>query len=49
MGAEHIHILILCPPTILPAEIAKRLKGRSSSILQGEYKELSKKYCGQNM
>ena len=49
VGVEHIHILISCPPTISAAEIAKRLKGRSSRILQGEYKELSKKYWGQHM
>lgn len=49
IGKEHIHILISCPPTISPSEIAKKLKGRSSRILQNEYKELSKRYCGQHM
>ena len=49
VGKEHIHILISCPPTISPAEIAKKLKGRSSRLLQSEYKELSKRYWGQHM
>lgn len=26
VGKEHIHILISCPPTISPAEIAKKIK-----------------------
>ena len=49
VGKEHIHILISCPPTISPAEIAKKLKGRSSRLLQSEYKELGKRYWGQHM
>lgn len=49
VGKEHVHILISCPPTISPAEIAKKLKGRSSRLLQSEYKELSKRYWGQHM
>lgn len=49
VGREHVHILISCPPTISPAEIAKKLKGRSSRLLQSEYKDLSKRYWGQHM
>lgn len=49
VGKEHIHILISCPPTISPSDIAKRLKGRSSRLLQSEYKELSRRYWGQHM
>ena len=49
VGREYVHILISCPPTISPAEIAKKLKVRSSRLLQSEYKDLSKRYWGQHM
>ena len=49
IGREHVHILISCPPTISPAEIAKKLKGRSSRLLKSEYKELNKRYFGEHL
>ncbi len=49
IGREHVHILISCPPSISVSKIVQYLKGRSSRLLQEEFKELKKKYWGQHM
>lgn len=46
---NHVHMLIEYPPKLPISEIVKQLKGRSSKILQSEYKSLGKKYWGQHM
>ena len=49
VGKDHIHMLLSCPTTMAPSEIAQKLKGRTSRILQEEFPELRKRYCGQHM
>ncbi len=49
IGREHVHILISCPPSISVSKIVQYLKGRSSRLLQEEFRELKKKYWGQHM
>ena len=49
IGREHVHMLISCPPNIAVSQIAQYLIGRSSKILQEEFKELKKKYWGQHL
>ena len=49
VGKDHIHMLISCPTTMAPSEIAQKLKGRTSRILQEEFPELRKRYWGQHM
>lgn len=49
IGKEHVHILVSCPPNISPAQMLQYLKGRSSRLLQEEFKELKKKYLGQHL
>ena len=46
VGKDHIHMLISCPTTMAPSEIAQKLKGRTSRILQEEFPELRKRYWG---
>ena len=46
---DHIHMLLSCPTTMAPSEIAQKLKGRTSKILQEEFPELKKRYWGQHM
>lgn len=46
---EHVHLLISCPPTIAPSKIMQYLKGRSSKMLQEEFKELRQRYWGQHL
>lgn len=49
VGKDHIHMLLSCPTTMAPGEIAQKLKGRTSKILQEEFPELKKRYWGQHM
>ena len=49
MSSDHIHVLLEYPPKRGISEIIKRLKGRSSRILQKEFSELGKRYWGQHM
>ncbi len=42
VGKDHIHMLLSCPTTMAPSEIAQKLKGRTSKILQEEFPELKK-------
>jgi putative transposase len=49
VGKEHVHMLLSCPPTLAPSKIMQYLKGRSSKILQEEFKELQKRYWGQHL
>ncbi len=49
IGREHVHILVSCPPNISVSQIVQYLKGRSSKLLQEEFKELKKKYWGQHL
>jgi len=49
IGKEHVHLLISCPPSLSVSQIAQYLKGRSSRLLQEEFKELKKKYWGQHL
>ena len=45
----HVHLLVSCPPVLSPAKIVQYLKGRTSRILQNEYPQLKKRYCGQHL
>ena len=49
MSRDHVHLLIFCPPTMSPADIAQYIKGRSSKMLQEEFPHLRKRYWGQHL
>lgn len=49
IGKDHVHMLLSCPTTLSPSQIARYLKGRSSHLLQDEFPELKKRYWGQPM
>ena len=46
---DHVHMLISCPTNIAPSQIVQYLKGRSSKLIQDEFKELKKRYWGQHL
>ena len=48
VGKSHIHLLVSVPPRIAPSKLVQYLKGRSSKLIQDEFKELKKKYWGQH-
>ena len=49
VGADHIHILVSCPPSLSPSKIMQYIKGRSSRMLQDEFPHLKKRYWGQHL
>jgi putative transposase len=40
VSKDHVHMHIEYPPSLSISELVKRLKGRSSRLLQKEYTEL---------
>ena len=49
VSADHVHILVSCPPTMSPSKIAQYVKGASSRKLQDEFSHLKKRYWGQHL
>ncbi len=48
VSKDHVHLLLSAPPTISPAEIMRRIKGRTSLKLFEEFPHLKKKYWGRH-
>ena len=48
MSRDHVHVLVSCPPTIVPSEIMRRMKERTSSKLLEEFPHLKKKFWGRH-
>ena len=48
VGKDHIHMHVEYPPSISVSELVKRLKGRSSRLLQEEFPVLRKRYWGRH-
>lgn len=49
VSKDHVHMHIEYPPSKSISDLVKRLKGRSSRLLQKEFPELGKRYCGKHM
>jgi putative transposase len=45
---DHVHMHIEYPPSLSISNIVRRLKGRTSIMLQKEFPELGKKYWGRH-
>lgn len=48
VSKDHIHIHIEYPPRVSISHLVKRMKGRSSRLLQKEYPSLQKRYWGKH-
>ena len=48
ISKDHVHILVSAPPILSPAQIMRRIKGRSSSKLFEEFPHLKKRYWGRH-
>ena len=48
VSGYHIHMHVEYPPSLSISILVKKLKGRSSRLLQQEYPELGKKYWGRH-
>ena len=48
VSKDHVHILLEYPPSKSVSDLVKRMKGRTSRLLQQEYPELQKRYWGKH-
>ena len=48
VSKDHVHIHIEYPPRTAISQLMKRIKGRSSKLLQQEFPELGKRYWGRH-
>ena len=48
VSKDHIHIHIEYPPRLSISQLVKRMKGRTSRMLQTEYPKLKKRYWGRH-
>ena len=48
VSKDHIHMHIEYSPSLAVSQLVKKLKGRSSRLLQQEFPELGKKYWGRH-
>jgi putative transposase len=48
VSRDHVHMHIEYPPKLSIADMVKRLKGRTSRILQAEYPHLKNRYWGRH-
>ena len=49
ISRDHVHLFVSAPPTMAPSEIMRRIKGRSSAKLFGEFPRLKKRYWGRHL
>lgn len=48
VSKDHVHMLIEYPPSLAVSDIVKRMKGRTSRLLQQEFRELRSVYWGKH-
>jgi putative transposase len=48
VSKDHVHMYVEYPPSQSVSELMRRIKGRTSRMLQKEYPELEKKYWGRH-
>jgi putative transposase len=49
VSADHVHVLLSCPPTMSPSKIMQYIKGKSSRKLMMEFKHIQKQYWGRHL
>ena len=48
VSKDHVHLLVSAPPTLSPAEIMRRVKGRTSSKVFEEFPHVKKRLWGRH-
>ena len=48
VSKDHVHMHVEYPPSMSISELVKRLKGRTSRMLQQEFPDLGKRYWGRH-
>ena len=49
VSADHVHVLLSCPPNLSPSKIMQYIKGKSSRKLMMEFKHIQKQYWGRHL
>lgn len=49
VSTDHVHMHVEYPPSVKVSDLVKRLKGRTSCLLQREYPMLEKRYWGKHL
>ena len=49
VSKDHVHMHVEYPPSLCISDLVKRLKGRSSRLLQKEHPALQKRYWGKHL
>ena len=49
VSADHVHVLLSCPPTLSPSKIMQYIKGKTSRKLMMEFKHIQKQYWGRHL
>ena len=49
VGKNYIHLFVSCPPNLSVSQLVQRLKGKTSKVLQSEYKEIQERYWGNHL
>jgi putative transposase len=49
VSADHVHVLLSCPPTLSPSKIMQYIKGKTSRKLMMEFKHVQKQYWGRHL
>jgi putative transposase len=49
VSADHVHILVSCPPELSPSKLMQYVKGKSSRKLMMEFQHLQKQYWGRHI
>lgn len=48
VSADHVHVLLSCPPNLSPSKVMQYIKGKSSRKLMMEFKHIQKQYWGRH-
>ena len=49
VSADHVHVLLSCPPNLSPSKIMQYIKGKSSRKLMMEFTHLQKQFWGRHL
>tara|TARA_R110002072_G_scaffold289831_5_gene457145 strand:- start:2788 stop:3231 length:444 start_codon:yes stop_codon:yes gene_type:complete len=49
VARDHVHVLLSCPPNLLPSKIMQYIKGKTSRKLMMEFRHLQKQYWGRHL
>ena len=49
VSRDHVHLFVSCPPGLSVSQMMQYIKGKSSHVLQQEFRELKRRFWGQHL